>query len=87
MGCRGVSWASRDKSCDYCTRYFDIFHIKPVVINLYFFIFVFILAYFNDAQRSATKDAGAIAGLHVERIINEPTAGTANTNHVYCLLM
>eukprot|EP00026_Physarum_polycephalum_P005275 Phypoly_transcript_05306.p1 GENE.Phypoly_transcript_05306~~Phypoly_transcript_05306.p1 ORF type:complete len:562 (+),score=82.85 Phypoly_transcript_05306:52-1737(+) len=31
-------------------------------------------AYFNDAQRSATKDAGAIAGLHVERIVNEPTA-------------
>ncbi|CAN1309112.1 Luminal-binding protein [Linum perenne] len=32
-------------------------------------------AYFNDAQRQATKDAGAIAGLEVERIINEPTAG------------
>ena len=31
-------------------------------------------AYFNDAQRQATKDAGAIAGLKVERIINEPTA-------------
>jgi len=31
-------------------------------------------AYFNDSQRQATKDAGAIAGLHVERIINEPTA-------------
>ena len=31
-------------------------------------------AYFNDAQRQATKDAGEIAGLHVERIINEPTA-------------
>ncbi|HSV96494.1 MAG TPA: molecular chaperone DnaK [Spirochaetota bacterium] len=31
-------------------------------------------AYFNDAQRQATKDAGKIAGLHVERIINEPTA-------------
>ncbi|CAN1793710.1 Luminal-binding protein 2 [Linum perenne] len=31
-------------------------------------------AYFNDAQRQATKDAGAIAGLEVERIINEPTA-------------
>ncbi|MBL8862996.1 MAG: molecular chaperone DnaK [Planctomycetes bacterium] len=31
-------------------------------------------AYFNDAQRQATKDAGAIAGLTVERIINEPTA-------------
>ncbi|MBD7983107.1 molecular chaperone DnaK [Sporosarcina sp. Sa2YVA2] len=31
-------------------------------------------AYFNDAQRQATKDAGTIAGLEVERIINEPTA-------------
>ncbi len=31
-------------------------------------------AYFNDAQRQATKDAGRIAGLKVERIINEPTA-------------
>ena len=31
-------------------------------------------AYFNDAQRQATKDAGRIAGLNVERIINEPTA-------------
>jgi molecular chaperone DnaK len=33
-------------------------------------------AYFDDAQRQATKDAGRIAGLHVERIINEPTAAT-----------
>ena len=31
-------------------------------------------AYFNDAQRQATKDAGKIAGLNVQRIINEPTA-------------
>lgn len=31
-------------------------------------------AYFNDSQRQATKDAGAICGLNVERIINEPTA-------------
>jgi len=31
-------------------------------------------AYFNDAQRQATKDAGTIAGLKVERVINEPTA-------------
>ena len=30
-------------------------------------------AYFNDAQRQATKDAGKIAGLEVLRIINEPT--------------
>jgi len=42
-------------------------------------------AYFNDAQRQATKDAGRIAGLHVERIINEPTAaalayGVGNTD-------
>ena len=31
-------------------------------------------AYFNDAQRQATKDAGKIANLEVKRIINEPTA-------------
>ncbi|MGO1593373.1 MAG: Hsp70 family protein, partial [Ancrocorticia sp.] len=31
-------------------------------------------AYFNDAQRQATKDAGSIAGLNVQRIVNEPTA-------------
>merc|ERR1712195_454854 len=31
-------------------------------------------AYFNDSQRQATKDAGSIAGLNVQRIINEPTA-------------
>ncbi|MDD9330937.1 MAG: Hsp70 family protein, partial [Bartonella sp.] len=31
-------------------------------------------AYFNDSERQATKDAGKIAGLEVERIINEPTA-------------
>ena len=31
-------------------------------------------AYFNDAQRQATKEAGEISGLKVQRIINEPTA-------------
>jgi L1 cell adhesion molecule like protein len=31
-------------------------------------------AYFNDSQRQATKDAGAISGLNILRIINEPTA-------------
>jgi molecular chaperone DnaK len=34
-------------------------------------------AYFNDAERQATKEAGAIAGLEVKRIINEPTAALA----------
>ena len=36
-------------------------------------------AYFNDAQRQATKDAGKIAGLNVLRIINEPTAAASPT--------
>jgi molecular chaperone DnaK len=36
-------------------------------------------AYFNDAQRQATKDAGKIAGLEVLRIINEPTAAALPT--------
>merc|ERR1712093_869789 len=40
--------------------------IKDVVVT--------VPAYFNDSQRQATKDAGAIAGLNVLRIINEPTA-------------
>merc|ERR1712159_70460 len=40
--------------------------VKDVVVT--------VPAYFNDAQRQATKDAGAIAGLNVLRIINEPTA-------------
>lgn len=40
--------------------------LKKVVIT--------VPAYFNDSQRQATKDAGAIAGLEVLRIINEPTA-------------
>ncbi|KAA8545154.1 hypothetical protein F0562_019957 [Nyssa sinensis] len=39
-----------------------------------FYLVFLIAAYFNDAQRQATKDAGAIAGLNVAWIINEPTA-------------
>ena len=42
-------------------------------------------AYFNDAQRQATKNAGKIAGLEVERIINEPTAAALQTILVYDL--
>lgn len=41
-------------------------------------------AYFNDSQRQATKDAGKIAGLKVERIVNEPTA--AALAYGYCLI-
>ncbi|KAI5452926.1 ATPase with role in protein import into the ER [Naganishia albida] len=37
-------------------------------------VVVIVPAYFNDAQRQATKDAGVIAGLTVLRIVNEPTA-------------
>ena len=37
-------------------------------------IVVTVPAYFNDAQRQATKDAGTISGLNVLRVINEPTA-------------
>ena len=36
-------------------------------------------AYFNDSQRTATKEAGEVAGLKVERIINEPTAAAARS--------
>ena len=49
-------------------------------------------AYFNDAQRQATKDAGKIAGLEVLRIINEPTAaalayGLDKRIRHYCVLI
>jgi molecular chaperone DnaK len=48
-------------------------------------------AYFNDAQRNATKDAGRIAGLEVKRIINEPTAASlayglnSKANEIICV--
>ncbi len=42
-------------------------------------------AYFNDAQRQATKDAGVIAGLDVKRIINEPTAAAIAYGEVGCV--
>ena len=41
-------------------------------------------AYFNDAQRQATKDAGRIAGLDVLRIINEPTAAALSYGALTC---
>jgi hypothetical protein len=44
------------------------------LINLFSHAVVTVPAYFNDAQRQATKDAGQIAGLDVLRVINEPTA-------------
>ncbi|MEO7995427.1 MAG: Hsp70 family protein, partial [bacterium] len=47
----------------------EAFFGKPVLEAV-----ITVPAYFNDAQRQATKDAGEIAGLKVERIINEPTA-------------
>ena len=42
--------------------------------RVYFLTAFKLAAYFNDAQRQATKDAGTISGLNVARIINEPTA-------------
>jgi len=55
------------KLADDATRYLGE-KVKDVVIT--------VPAYFNDAQRQATKDAGQIAGLNVLRIINEPTAAS-----------
>lgn len=49
----------------FCLSHFS-FQVKNAVVT--------VPAYFNDSQRQATKDAGAIAGLNVLRIINEPTA-------------
>jgi len=52
-----------------------LFSIHPVFVFIIYDICSFkYTAYFNDAQRQATKDAGVIAGLNVARIINEPTA-------------
>jgi len=53
--------------------FLSFFFFKKNNSSIYFFFFL-VPAYFNDAQRQATKDAGAIAGLNVLRIINEPTA-------------
>ena len=47
-------------------NYLQVANIDQAVIT--------VPAYFNDAQRQATKDAGRIAGLDVKRIVNEPTA-------------
>jgi len=44
-------------------------------------------AYFNDAQRQATKDAGVIAGLNVMRIINEPTAAAIAYGNYFCCFL
>jgi molecular chaperone DnaK len=55
------------KLADDATKYLGE-KVKDVVIT--------VPAYFNDAQRQATKDAGQIAGLNVLRIINEPTAAS-----------
>ena len=48
--------------------------LKATLERLYTEAVITVPAYFNDAQRQATKDAGKIAGLDVKRIINEPTA-------------
>jgi molecular chaperone DnaK (HSP70) len=59
-------------TCSSCNL--DYF-LPPFVFILFSLTFSFkCTAYFNDAQRQATKDAGVIAGLNVARIINEPTA-------------
>lgn len=42
-------------------------------------IIVSVPAYFNDAQRNATKNAGYLAGVHIERIINEPSAAALSS--------
>lgn len=52
-----------EKACN--PKPISSFQVRDAVIT--------VPAYFNDAQRQATKDAGTIAGLRVMRIINEPT--------------
>ena len=55
----------------YLKKYAEEYLSEPVTKAV-----ITVPAYFNDAQRQATKDAGKIAGLDVERIINEPTAAS-----------
>ncbi|KAK3041958.1 hypothetical protein RJ639_002266, partial [Escallonia herrerae] len=52
----------------------EVKHILDQTDSMFKFSNSLGVAYFNDAQRQATKDAGTIAGLNVERIVNEPTA-------------
>ncbi|CAN1824518.1 Heat shock 70 kDa protein BIP3 [Linum perenne] len=65
---RLIGEAARNQAALNPTR--TIFDVKRLIEAV-----VTVPAYFNEAQRQATKDAGRIAGLNVLRIINEPTAG------------
>ncbi|CAN1831130.1 Luminal-binding protein [Linum perenne] len=65
---RLIGEAARNQASTNPTR--TIFDAKRLIGAV-----VTVPAYFNDAQRKATRDAGTIAGLNVLRIINEPTAG------------
>lgn len=56
-----------------CTSLLSLFVAQPSAVQVKNAV-ITVPAYFNDSQRQATKDAGAIAGLNVMRIINEPTA-------------
>lgn len=68
----GRDWAPAEVSArilEYLKRAAEDYLGEPVTEAV-----ITVPAYFNDAQRQATKDAGRIAGLHVRRIVNEPTA-------------
>ncbi len=68
----GESWTPQQISADILSklkRAAENYLGQPVTAAV-----ITVPAYFNDAQRQATKDAGTIAGLEVKRIINEPTA-------------
>jgi heat shock protein 1/8 len=62
-----VTWVS-------CSKGSTLFKTERLILFPLSFATSSVPAYFNDSQRLATKDAGAIAGLEVLRIINEPTA-------------
>ena len=61
-----LAWLCKNKRIFNFTRAFLGHNVTHAVVT--------VPAYFNDAQRAATKDAGTIAGLNIIRIINEPTA-------------
>lgn len=87
-----IAEAYLGKEVHYCSiLYYTIFCLFICIIHFFQVkhAVVTVPAYFNDAQRQATKDAGTIAGLNVVRIINEPTAaaiayGLDKKEGVYC---